>query len=49
MTGKEYLEKYKCNPEQIEFEGTVYTETDLAGMDEADYEEIMKFGQVLEE
>ena len=47
MTGNEHLRKYKCNPDHIEFEGTIYTESDLATMDSSDYEEIMESGIVV--
>ena len=49
MTGKEFVEKYHCNPDKIKFDGYIYTESDLAGMDGADYEEVMEFGIVIEE
>lgn len=47
MTGNEHLRKYNCNPDHIEFEGTIYTELDLAIMDSSDYEEIMESGIVV--
>ena len=47
MTGNEHLRKYNYNPDYIEFEGGIYTESDLATMDSSDYEEIMESGIVL--
>ena len=47
MTGNEHLRKYKCNPDHIEFERTIYTESDLATMDSSEYEEIMESGIVV--
>jgi len=47
MTGNEFLEKYKCNPDNIEFEGLIYTELDLVSMDSCDYEEVMEYGIVV--
>jgi hypothetical protein len=49
MTGKEYFEQYKVNPDKIKFDGNVYTESDLAGMDSEDYNEVMEFGTITEE
>lgn len=46
MTGKEFFEQCKVNPDKIEYDGTIYSESDLASMDSEDYEEIMEFGTV---
>ena len=48
MTGKDFFERYQCNPDSIAFESTIYTESDLASMDNTDYDEIMEFGTVEE-
>lgn len=48
ITGEKFLGKYHCNPDKIEFDGHIYTESDLAGMDGADYEEVMELGKAVE-
>ena len=47
MTGNEYLKKYNCNPDHIEFERAIYTKSDLVTMDSSEYEEIMESGIVV--
>ena len=49
VTGEEFMELYNCNPGKIEFEGTIYTESDLSAMDREDYEEVMEYGKVIED
>lgn len=49
VTGEEYMERYNYNPDKIEFEGNIYTESDLVAMDRKDYEEVMEYGKVIED